>query len=77
MGKDKNKKTTCTKKRQFRYTAKEVADALGCHESYVKQVRLGTVPTKSALAQKILAFDSVLQDGSNALLKEVSRLVKI
>lgn len=76
MAKDKNKKTTCTKKK-YRYTALEVAEMAECSESYVKKIRSAKVSLTPSKAQKVLAIDTVLHDSSNALLDEISRIVKV
>lgn len=75
MHKDKNKKTRCTK--NYRLTASEVADLAGCSVSYVKKLRAGLVDQKSPLAQRVLAVDMMAEDGSNLLIKEIERIVKL
>lgn len=70
------KKTTSTKN-IYRFTSREVADLVGCSESYVKQIRagmIGNLTTKKA--QEVLLVDEVLDDNSNKLLHAVSRLLK-
>lgn len=75
MNKDKNKKTRCTK--NYRLTASEVADIAGCSVSYVKKLRTGLVDQKSPLAQRVIAVDVLAEDGSNLLIKEIERIIKI
>jgi predicted transcriptional regulator len=75
MAKDTNKKSRCTKK--YLLTAQGVADMIGCSTSYVKKLRAGIVDTKSPLARRVLAVDLLAEDGSNMLLKEIERIVKL
>tara|TARA_Y100001951_G_C11092743_1_gene157638 strand:- start:128 stop:355 length:228 start_codon:yes stop_codon:yes gene_type:complete len=75
MTKDNKQKTRSAKK--YRYTAEEVSEIVGCSESYVKKVRSGASAQKSSLSQQIIAVDEVLVDQSNALIREVERMVKI
>ncbi len=70
------KKTTSTKN-IYRYTSKEVADLVGCSESYVKQIRAGMIANlNTKKAQEVLMVDELLDDNSNLLLQEVSRILK-
>jgi len=48
-----------------------------CSESYVKKIRSAKVSLTPSKAQKVLAIDTVLHDSSNALLDEISRIVKV
>jgi predicted transcriptional regulator len=75
MIKDKNKKSRCTKKYQL--TAAEVADMAGCSESYVKKLRADLVDTKSPLARRVLAIDTIAEDGKSLLIQEIERIVKL
>lgn len=75
MNEDKNKITRCTKK--YRLTASEVADMVGCSISYVKQLRVGAVNNKSAMARQVIAVDLLANDGGNALVKEIERIVAL
>lgn|GEM_PF-5087223 len=58
-------------------TAKEVANMVGCSQSYVKQVREGRVNLDTPLVQRIVAIDAIGAEGKNLLIEEVKRLVKI
>lgn len=75
MHEDNIKKSRCTK--HYRFTAREVAQAVGVSESYVKKVRAGLVATNSHKSQQIIEIDTVLEYKSNKLLQEVERVVKI
>jgi hypothetical protein len=75
MIKDKNKKSRCAK--NYRLTATEVAGMAGCSVSYVKKLRAGLVDNKSPLAQRVQVIDLMAEDGSNLLIKEIERIVKI
>jgi len=75
MTKDKNKKTRSTK--NYRLTAAEVAEMAGVSESYVKKIRAGLVNKDTPLARQVLAVDLLANDGTNALIKEIERLVTI
>lgn len=75
MSKDKNKKTRCTK--NYRLNAREVAELADCSESYVKKLRAGIVDKNSPLARRVIAIDLMAEDGSNLLIKEIERIVKI
>lgn len=76
MTKYTNIKSTCTKK-SYMMTAKEVANMVGCSQSYVKQVREGRVNLDTPLVQRIVAIDAIGAEGKNLLIEEVKRLVKI
>jgi len=75
MTKDKNNKSRCTKK--YRLSAPEVAEMAGCSVSYVKQLRCGAVNNKSAMARQVIAIDLLANDGGNALVKEIERIVTL
>lgn len=75
MTKDKNKKTRSPKK--YRLTASEVAEIVGCSESYVKQLRCGVVPKTSPMAREVLAIDLLAENGTNHLIKEIERIVTL
>lgn len=75
MNKDKNKKSTCPKK--YRLTAREVSEMAGCSESYVKKLRARLVSIDTPLAREVLAIDLLANDGTNALIQEIERLIKI
>lgn len=75
MIKDKNKKTRSTKK--YRLTAQEVADMTGCSVSYVKKLRADLVSKNSPLARQVLAVELLAEDGGNALIKEIDRIITL
>lgn len=75
MTKDKNKKSRCPKK--YRLTAREVSEMAGCSESYVKKLRARLVSIDTPLAREVLAIDLLANDGTNALIQEIERLIKI
>lgn len=75
MTKDKNKKTRSPK--NYRLTATEVAEMAGVSVSYVKKIRAGLVNKDTPLARQVLAVDLLANDGTNALIKEIERLVTI
>jgi len=75
MIKDKNNKSRCTKK--YRLTASEVSEMVGCSVSYVKQLRIGAVNNSSPLARQVIAVDLLANDGGNALVKEIERIVRL
>lgn len=75
MNEYKNKKTRCTKK--YLLTAKQVAEMAGCSESYVKKLRSGNVDNSSTLAKQVTAIDLLGNDGKNAMIKEIERIVTL
>lgn len=75
MSKDRKNKSRSTKK-YYRYTAHEVANLAGVSEGYVRKIRARIVEAKSDKAQKVLAIDDILYDGSTKLLNEVERILR-
>lgn len=76
MSKYKNNKTRCAKNK-YLLTAREVADMVNCSESYVKQIRSGTVSLTTDKAVLVLEVDRILDEGKSLLIKEVERIVKL
>lgn len=54
-----------------------VADTVGVSESYVKQVRTGAKPANTETAKKIMKVEYLYEQGTNALIEAVKKLVKI
>jgi hypothetical protein len=75
MTKDKNKKSRCAK--NYQLTAREVSEMAGCSESYVKKLRARLVSIDTPLARQVLAIDLLANDGKNALIREIERIVTI
>jgi len=50
---------------------------VGCSVSYVKQLRIGAVNNSSPLARQVIAVDLLANDGGNALVKEIERIVRL
>lgn len=76
--KDKNKKTTCSEnKAKLSIPAKVVAEMVGCSEAAVKAIRSGARNAHTDTGKQIVLVETLLSEGSNALLNEVKKIVKI
>lgn len=74
MAKYKNNKTRSTKK--YAMTAKQVAEIARCSESYVKQLRTGSLPAITPKAMLVMEIDKVAEEGNNVMIQEIGRIVK-
>jgi hypothetical protein len=76
--KDKNKKTNCPENKQFLPVPNEVlADVVGCSVSTVKKVRSGKRSDETETGRTVVIAETMLKEGSNALIEEVKRVVKL
>lgn len=77
MSKDNVKKTRCPKNEAIRVPARVVAQVVGCSASTVKAIRQDERSDDTELGRRIRIAEDLLTDGSNLLLKEVKRIVKV
>lgn len=76
--KDKNKKTSCPEnKLVLPITHKVMSYVVEKSESLVKKVKSGKRNNKSETGQQIELAEKLLKEGSNALIEEVKRMVKL
>lgn len=78
QSKDNNKKSNCpNNKKHLPVPAEITADIVGCSVSYVKQVRNHFRASTSPKGRTIMVAETLLKEGSNALIEEVKRMVKL
>ena len=75
----KNKNELCQKStyKGIQIPAEITADIVGCSPSLVNQVRRGERKANKGKGAKIVYTDDLLATGTNALIKEVKRRVKL
>jgi transcriptional regulator with XRE-family HTH domain len=66
----KYKKDTIKK---YRYTAKEIAEAVGCSASYVRRIRQDKVRIRTEAAKSVVRADEFLRISANKLLISYSK----
>ncbi len=79
MNKGINKKTKHLKIKNAAYLMPPeiVAQVVGCSEHTVIDIRSGRRNKETDLGKRIVAADKLLDGGTNLLIKEVSRIVKL
>lgn len=78
MPKYKNKKTNCPENKiSLPVPAKLVADMVGCSEAAVKAIRSGARNSETSTGKAIELADTLMEEGSNALINAVKEIVKI
>lgn len=78
QSKDSNKKSICPNNKKYLPVPAEVtADVVGCSVSYVKQVRNHFRASTSPKGRSIMVAETLLKEGSNALIEEVKRIIKL
>lgn len=75
--KEKEKKSKCPKNKIVSVPASTIADIVGCSPTTVKSVRQGKRSESTELGKKIKLADILLEQGSSALIKEVTKIVRI
>jgi hypothetical protein len=71
------KKKTKNPKTEKLVSSEMVAGVVGCSSSMVRQVRSGDRSQDTDLGQTIMVADILLEEGTNKLIQEVKRIIKI
>jgi len=75
--KEKEKKSKCPKNKFLPVPASTVAEVVGCSTTTVKSIRQGKRSESTELGKKIKLADILLEQGSSALIQEVTKIVRI
>lgn len=77
QSKEKNNKTTCTKKEkpQVPISAEKVAEIAECSVSLVKKINTNKRKAETPTGDKIELVNDLWATGSNLLIKEIKRIV--
>lgn len=77
--KSKDNKTKPPKKNNAAHTlpASELAEKIGCSEYTVKEIRNGRRNDDTDIGHRVKTADHLYQVGTNLLIKEIERIVKL